>query len=108
MTELQIAELYYLAEASTANQFMGLSTTLFAYLVAGHFVARELSRRVAIGLTLLFAIFYFQELPSYLVGFVTLEYHSAYPSGWALPSMPLEKGYLGIWVAFPMVVAWIG
>jgi|GEM_PF-5011534 len=67
MTDYELLSTFH-AHASSANAvYMGFAGVLFAYLIAGYFVAAKLSKAMALLLTVLFSIVVFQEAASMVV-----------------------------------------
>ena len=92
MTEFELVEMYYLNGDDVFDQFVGYSTAVFAYFVAGHLVAANLSRFAAIGLTALYTVFLTLPLGSVIQAYSQLEklvsyYYQQYPDGWAIPKL---------------------
>lgn len=114
MTELEFADLWYLQQEAIFNQFVALTTTIFAYIVAGHLVARSLSRNVAIGFTSLYCLFAIGPISGYITNLLQLirivkEYVAMYPEGWVVFSIGTQNATASaIIVAAPVFLGFIG
>ena len=94
MSEFEYAELFELLSQGSFNNFVSMSTIVFAYLVTGHLVAKDLPRRVALGVTTLYCLFLIGPITGYTTYFARMhqasrEYVEAFPGGWVLAEFPL-------------------
>ncbi len=112
MTEFEFGELFAFASQDAFSQFVSISTMLFAYLLAAHFVFRTLTRPLAAGATVIFVMFYGTTLTGYLGAFLRLaeistRYYAAYPNGWVVPRMT-DANITVLVTAIPVLLALIG
>ena len=112
MTEFEFLETFAIAKQDVFNNFVVISTVIFAYLAAGHFIARDLSTKIMRGLTLIYCFFLIAPMSTYWLAWsyslvVIREYESLYPDGWLLGGtggVPI----LLIFTFMPIVLAWLG
>jgi hypothetical protein len=90
MAEIEFAQIYQNWIDNAYTSFSLFITVLFAYLIAGHFAAKQLPRAAVIGMTLLVCLVLvgplFSHLGSHLMIYqTTVQYHTQYPEGWVFP-----------------------
>ena len=98
MSEIEYAQIFQNWIDNANTSFSLFITILFAYLLAGHFVAKQLPRVAAFGMTLLVCLVLVGPLLSHLgshwmIYQTTVQYNAQYPEGWVFP--PGEPSLMG-------------
>ena len=100
MSEIEYAQIYQNWIDNAYTSFGLFITVLFAYLIAGHFVAKQLPRVAVISITVLVCVVLVGPLSvhigSHLMMYqTTVQYNAQYPEGWVIPpGQPSLKGPL--------------
>ena len=90
MSEFEFAQTFqFWIETGYASYTLMISI-LFAYLLAGHFVAKQLPKAVAVGMTAVYCLVIAGALLSHLgsqalMDFISVKYSQQYPDGWVVP-----------------------
>lgn len=113
MTEIEFAELWFMAIESGYNTHMMLITSIFAYIVAGHFVGKTVTKGIAVGLTVVFSIFSLNTLLNVFgnvmhLKLISAHYYESFPHGYAVPPVNMSLGLIITVTAAPTIIIWVG
>ena len=98
MSEIEYAQIFQNWIDNANTSFSLFITVLFAYLIAGHFVAKQLPRIAVISMTLLACLVLVGPLSSHLgshwmIYQTAVQYNAQYPEGWVFP--PVQPSLIG-------------
>lgn len=111
MTEFEFFEATHIALTGLSTTAMGITTAVFAYVVAAYVAGNKLSRSAATWVSAIYTMFIVGPFMAYLRYFgiiqeLIIQYHAAYPDG-----RLLDQGeYFSIYVALgviPIISGWI-
>ena len=113
MTEIEFAELWFMAAETSYNSHAMLVTSIFAYLLAGHVAGKSIPKGVAVGLSTIVSIYGLTTLASILgsvahLKTISTNYHQTFPGGFAVPPLEYDLSHLLILTATPTVLIWLG
>ena len=118
MSEFEFAQIFqFWVEGAYASYTLMISI-LFAYLVAGHFVAKQLPKAVAVGMTTVYCLVIAGTLLSHLGSsmmqqLTSVKYSQQYPDGWAVPggefdlTAPLLFGILPAFISIVVSIFYV-
>ena len=118
MSEFEFAQIFqFWVEGAYASYTLMISI-LFAYLLAGHFVAKQLPKAVAVGMTAVYCLVIAGALLSHLgsqalMDFISVKYSQQYPEGWAVPggefdlTAPLLFGILPAFISIAVSIFYV-
>ena len=118
MSEFEFAQIFqFWVEGAYASYTLMISI-LFAYLVAGHFVAKQLPKAVAVGMTTVYCLVIAGTLLSHLGSsmmqqLTSVKYSHQYPEGWAVPggefdlTAPLLFGILPAFISIVVSIFYV-
>jgi hypothetical protein len=110
MSELEYGELLALMSQGMNTNFLVITSVMFAYVVAGHLVAAQLPKTIAICTTIIYCLFMFAPFLAYSLDFarihaLSVQYHEEYPGGF----MVYKTESWAVWMtALPMLLGWLG
>ena len=112
MTEAEYGQVYALVQQSALNQFVVITTVMFAYVVSCHLAGKSLPRIVAILLSSIYCLFLVGPFIGYWAEFSRMSalsqaYFEEYPNGLAV-APPIGDSFLIGMSMPPMFLAWIG
>ena len=90
MSEFEFAQTFQFWIENGYASYTLMISILFAYLLAGHFVAKQLPKAVAVGMTTVYCLVIAGTLLSHLgshmmMDLTSVKYSQQYPDGWAVP-----------------------
>ena len=91
MSEFEFAQTFQFWIENAYASYTLMISILFAYLLAGHFVAKQLPKAVAVGMTAVYCLVIAGTLLSHLgshmmMDLTSIKYSQQYPDGWAVPA----------------------
>ena len=91
MSEFEFAQTFQFWIENAYASYTLMISILFAYLLAGHFVAKQLPKAVAVGMTAVYCFVIAGTLLSHLgshamMVLTYIKYSQQYPDGWAVPA----------------------
>lgn len=113
MTEAEIAELIFTTGSIVLDSTMNISTIFFAYVICAHLVGRNLSREIAVSITVVYSMFLVSSVLTMRGGMASYfllasEYRSLYPDGILEPNMLVVDSTTFYYLAAlgPSLLAW--
>ena len=112
MTEFEFFQMW----RSYIEMFVGTSMNALAvflpYVAVAFLVGKDLSRKVALGLSVIYSLFTLGPVTGMINGIAgtlrtATQYHAQFPDGLAIPESP-PSAVLYVFVLVPVVVGWVG
>jgi hypothetical protein len=112
MTEFEYIEATAIMAQLMVSAVLSYFTVLFAYIVSAHFAGKDLPRKMAVGLSLVYSLFIINPLGSYRFSFVYYfqiaeEHAEKFPNSSLIPSLPdLTAWTIYVGLA-PLLIGWV-
>jgi hypothetical protein len=113
LTEFEFVEAAGIFSGEIGQAPTNMITVIFAYVVAVHFAGKDLSKTVAISISLIYSLWIIGPMINFVFSwnqYMTILdlYHSAYPEGQALRRFLSGKSFIIIVSLAPFIIGWIG
>jgi hypothetical protein len=112
MTEFEYIEVTAIVAQGLGSSILLYFTVLFAYIVSAHFAGKDLPRKMAVGLSLVYSLFIIGPLNSYRFSItyyyqIAEEHAEKFPNSSLIQSLPDSTAadlYVGL---APLLIGWV-
>ena len=112
MNEFELVESFYLVQENLQSNFITISTGAFAFVIVSHFVGRELGRKTAAMLSVIYSLFIVPPIMMRIPEFnrwhsIHVEYTERFPEGIIFQGEAAPLIWMYITGQTPFLLAWI-
>ena len=112
MNEFELVEAWYLVQENLQSNFVTVSTAIFAYVVAAHFVGKILGRGTAMSLSTIYSLVVLPPILMRMPEFsrwhrIHVEYIARFPDGVVFQGEGAPLIMMNLTGVGPFIVAWV-